>query len=80
MDLTVRRGERARVGRTPMCQPGSNTCARCFCPSSGACSHSSMPALALVSAQNLFPFPQATDRVWWSKDLAYWFQRYGALK
>jgi hypothetical protein len=47
---------RAGVGRTLACQPGSNTCARCFCPSSGACSHSSMPALALVSAQNRFPF------------------------
>jgi hypothetical protein len=47
---------RAGVGRTPVCRPGSNTCARCFCPSSGVCSHSSMPALTLVSAQNLFPF------------------------
>jgi hypothetical protein len=44
------------VGRTLACRPGSNTCVRCFCPSSGACSHLSMPALALVSAQNLFPF------------------------
>jgi hypothetical protein len=45
---------RARVGRTPACRPGSNTYARSFCPSSGACCHSSEPALALVSAQNLF--------------------------
>jgi hypothetical protein len=62
-------GERARVGQTPACRPGSNMCARCFCPSSGACSHLSRPALVLVSAQNLFPFPQAIDLVWWSKDL-----------
>jgi hypothetical protein len=47
---------RARVGRTSACRPGSNTCVRFFCPSSGASSHSSEPALALVSAQNLFPF------------------------
>jgi hypothetical protein len=78
--LTVRGGERARVGQTPARWPGSNTCSRCFYPSSGACSHSSMPALAFVSAQNLFRFPQATDLVWWSKDSAYWIQRYGALK
>jgi hypothetical protein len=71
---------RTQVGQTPACRSGSNTCVRCFCPSFGACSHSSMPALTLVSAQNLFLFPQATDLVWWSKDLAYWFQRYGALK
>jgi hypothetical protein len=45
---------RVRVGRTPGCRPGSNTCVRFFCPSSGASSHSSKPALALVSAQNLF--------------------------
>jgi hypothetical protein len=53
-DLTERWGERARVGRTPACRPGSNTCACLFCPSSGTCGHSSEPALALVSAQNLF--------------------------
>jgi hypothetical protein len=45
---------RVWVGRTPACRPGSNTCALSFCPSSGACGHSSEPALALVSAQNLF--------------------------
>jgi hypothetical protein len=39
---------RARVGRTPACRPGSNTCACSFGPSSGACCHSSEPALALV--------------------------------
>jgi hypothetical protein len=60
-DLTERWGERAQVGRTSACQPGSNTCARSFCPSSGVCSHSSEPALALVSAQNLFSSLQATD-------------------
>jgi hypothetical protein len=53
-DLTMHWGKRARVGRTSACRLGSNTCARFFCPSSGACSHSSKPALALVSAQNLF--------------------------
>jgi hypothetical protein len=47
---------RAWVGQTPACRPGSNTCLRFFCPSSGVSSHSSKPALALVSAQNLFPF------------------------
>jgi hypothetical protein len=52
LDQTLRRA-RARVGRMPACRPGSNTCARSFCPSSGACGHSSDPALALVSAQNL---------------------------
>jgi hypothetical protein len=45
---------RVWVGRTPACRPGSNTCVRSFCPSSGACCHSSEPALALVSSQNLF--------------------------
>jgi hypothetical protein len=50
VDLTRRWGERARVGRTSACRPGSNTCARSFCPSSGVCGHSSEPALALVSA------------------------------
>jgi hypothetical protein len=45
---------RAWVGRTPACRPGSNTCARSFCPSSSACCQSFEPALALVSAQNLF--------------------------
>jgi hypothetical protein len=49
-DLTERWGERARVGRAPACRPGSNTCARSFCPSSGACGRPSEPALALVSA------------------------------
>jgi hypothetical protein len=63
-DLTERRGERARVGRAPACRPGSNMCARAFCPSSGACGHSSEPALALVSAQDLFSSLQATDLVW----------------
>jgi hypothetical protein len=53
LDRTLGRA-RARVGRTPACRPGSNTCGRSFCPSSGACGHSSEPALALVSAQNLF--------------------------
>jgi hypothetical protein len=53
LDRTLGRA-RARVGRTPTCRPGSNTCAHSFCPSSGACGHSSEPALALVSAQNLF--------------------------
>jgi hypothetical protein len=47
---------RTGVGQTPACRPGSNTCVRFFSPSSGASSHSSKPALALVSAQNLFPF------------------------
>jgi hypothetical protein len=65
-DLTERQGERARVGRAPACRPGSNTCGRAFCPSSGACGHSSEPALALVNAQNLFSFLQATDLVWGS--------------
>jgi hypothetical protein len=53
LDRTLGRA-RARVGRTPACRPGSNTCARSFCPSSGVCVHSSEPALTLVSAQNLF--------------------------
>jgi hypothetical protein len=53
LDRTLGRA-RVRVGRTPACRPGSNTCARSFCPSSGACGHSSEPALALSSAQNLF--------------------------
>jgi hypothetical protein len=53
LDRTLGRA-RARVGRTPACRPGSNTCARSFYPSSGACGHSFEPALALVSAQNLF--------------------------
>jgi hypothetical protein len=57
---------RARVGRALACRPGSNTCARAFCPSSGACGRSSEPALALVSAQNLFSSLQATDLVWGS--------------
>jgi hypothetical protein len=65
-DLTERRGERARVGRAPACRPGSNTCGRAFCPSSGTCGHSSEPALTLVSAQNLFSSLQATDLVWGS--------------
>jgi hypothetical protein len=65
-DLTERWGERARVGRAPACRPGSNTCARSFCPSSGACGQSSEPALVLVSAQNLFSSLQATDLVWGS--------------
>jgi hypothetical protein len=79
VDLTVHWGERARVGRTPASRPGSNTCVCFFCPSSSVCSHSSKPALALVSAQNLFSL-YATIYVWGSKDLAYWFQRYGSLK
>jgi hypothetical protein len=57
---------RARVGRALACRPGSNTCERAFCPSSGACSRSSEPALALVNAQNLFPSLQATILVWGS--------------
>jgi hypothetical protein len=65
-DLTERWGERARVGRASACRLGSNTCARSFCPSSGVCGHSSVPALALVSAQNLFSSLQATDLVWGS--------------
>jgi hypothetical protein len=65
-DLTERQGERARVGRAPACRPGSNTCARAFCPSSGTCGRPSEPALALVSAQNLFSSLQATDLVWGS--------------
>jgi hypothetical protein len=65
-DLTERRSERARVGRAPVCRLGSNTCARAFCPSSGACGRPSEPALALVSAQNLFSSLQATDLVWGS--------------
>jgi hypothetical protein len=52
-DRTLGRA-RVRVGRTPVCRPGSNTCARSFCLSSGVCGHSFEPALALVSAQNLF--------------------------
>jgi hypothetical protein len=66
LDRTLGRAS-ARVGRTPTCRPGSNTCARSFCPSSGACGHSFEPTLALVL-------------VWGSLDLAYWFQRFGALK
>jgi hypothetical protein len=54
---------RARVGRAPACRPGSNTCARVLCPSSGACGRPSEPALALVSAQNLFSSLQATNLV-----------------
>jgi hypothetical protein len=65
-DLTERRGGRARVGRAPACRLGSNTCACAFCPSSGACGHSSGLALALVSTQNLFSSLQATDLVWGS--------------
>jgi hypothetical protein len=65
-DLTERWGERARG-------LGERRCARSFCPSSGACGHSSEPALTLVSAQNLFSSLQATDLVWGSKDFAYWF-------
>jgi hypothetical protein len=53
LDQTLGRA-RLGVGRTPASRPGSITCARSFCPSSGACGHSSEPALALVSAQNLF--------------------------
>jgi hypothetical protein len=53
LDWTLGRA-RARVGRTPACRPGSNTCAHSFCLSCSACGHSSEPALALVSAQNLF--------------------------
>jgi hypothetical protein len=53
LDRTLGRA-RTRVGRTLACRPGSSTCARSFCPSSGTCGHSSKPALALVSAQNLF--------------------------
>jgi hypothetical protein len=79
-DLTEHWGECARVGRTPACRPGSNTCARSFCPCSGSCGHSSEPALALVSAQNLFSSLQATDLVWGSLDFTYWFQRFRALK
>jgi hypothetical protein len=77
--LTVRGGKHARVGQTPACRLGSNTCACCFYLISGACSHSSGPALALFSAQNLFPFSLATNLMWWSKDLVDWIQRYGAL-
>jgi hypothetical protein len=47
---------RARVGRTLACRPGSNTCVRFFCLSYGGSSDSSKPTLALVSAQNFFPF------------------------
>jgi hypothetical protein len=55
--LIVRRGERARgLGERWRADLGSNTCVRFFCPSSGACSHSSKPALVSASAQNLFPF------------------------
>jgi hypothetical protein len=68
--LTVRGGERSGVGQVPACRPGSNTCARCFCLSSGACRHSSGPTLALVSAQDLFLSPQANDLLWWSKDFS----------
>jgi hypothetical protein len=71
---------RERVGQALICRQGSNTCKRYFCPSSGACSHSSGPALALVNAQDLFPFPQATDLVWWTRDFVDWIQRYGAVK
>jgi hypothetical protein len=53
LDRALRRA-RVRVGGTPVCRRGSNTCVRFFCPSSGACSHSSKPTLALVSAKNLF--------------------------
>jgi hypothetical protein len=35
--LTVRGGERSGVGQAPACRLGSNTCARCFCLSSGQC-------------------------------------------
>jgi hypothetical protein len=68
LDRTLGRA-RARVGRTPACRPGSTTCARSFCPSSGACGHSSKPALALVSAQNLFspyklPILCGGQRIW----------------
>ena len=55
---------RARVGRALACRPGSNTCARAFCPSSGACGRSSEPALALASARNLFSSLQATIFLW----------------
>jgi hypothetical protein len=65
-DLTECQSERARVGRAPACRLGSNTCARAFCPCSGACGLSSEPALALVSAQNLLSSLQATDLVWGS--------------
>jgi hypothetical protein len=63
LDRTLERA-RAGVGRMPACRPGSNTCERSLCPSSGACGHSSKPALALVSAQNLFSSLKATDLVW----------------
>jgi hypothetical protein len=65
-DLTECRDEHARVGRAPASRPGSNTCARAFCPCSGACGRPSEPTLALVSAQNLFSSLQATDLVWGS--------------
>jgi hypothetical protein len=66
-DLTERWGERARwLGERRRADQGRNTSARSFCPSSSACSHSSKPALALVSAQNLFSSLQATDLVWGS--------------
>jgi hypothetical protein len=44
-----------RVGRAPACRPGSNTCARAFCPSSGACGRPSEPALALVMHKTSSP-------------------------
>jgi hypothetical protein len=65
--LTMHGSERAWVGQALACRLGSNTCKRCFCPSSGTCSHSSGPALALVSAQDLFPsfkLPILCGRQW----------------
>jgi hypothetical protein len=44
LDRTPERA-RARVGRALACRPGSNTCARAFCPSSGTGGRSSEPLL-----------------------------------